>query len=122
MNIRQVISVLPHHYVDFLLNKKYKVYSLAFPILEQVDDRYLVRFSLDELLASYPAEEHEEIRTELQLLTLALEDPANYTTVKLRPDECLIVNNRSCLHGRHSFEPNSKRVFYRARQYWRFEG
>lgn len=36
-------------------------------------------------------------------------------SIKIQPDECLVVNNRRILHGRTKFPHNSKRLLYRVR-------
>lgn len=116
LNINNIIPLLPADYTRFLLTKKYTIYSKECPVLEQGEDGYFIRFSLGEFLAGNPPDA-DSIVAGLQPLTSLLADPAQLTMVKLKPNECLIINNRTCLHGRHGFEDNSKRLFYRARHY-----
>jgi alpha-ketoglutarate-dependent taurine dioxygenase len=117
VNVNEIVPHLPPGYAEFLLTEKFTVYSKAYPVLEKEGGRYTVRFSPDEILASYPEGEKEAVKEKLKPLTYLLDNPAHYKMVKLSPDECLIVNNRSSLHGRTAFEANSRRVFLRARQY-----
>lgn len=117
-NVNQIIPLLPEDYISFLLTKKFYINSRGYPILEQSGDQYVIRFNLGEFLSGTSPEDNAIIAADLQPLTTILSDAAIYTTVKLAPDECLVVNNRTCLHGRHAFEDNSNRIFYRARHYW----
>lgn len=119
LNINELIPLLPPDYLQFLLTKTFRIYSKEYPVLEQSGSRYHIRYSIDEMLSSYPESEHPALRTSLQPLDSLLNDPSHYLTTKLRPNDCLLVNNRTALHGRHGFEANSRRVFLRARQYWR---
>lgn len=116
LNINEIISLLPAGYIGLLLTKKFYVYSKAYTILEQLQDRYAIRFNLNEFLAGNPPDP-DGIVADLKLLTDLLNDPSHFTTAKLNPNECLVLNNRTCLHGRYAFEDNSKRIFYRARHY-----
>lgn len=116
LNINNIIPLLPADYTRFLLTKKYTVYSKEYPVLEKGERGYFIRFNLGEFLSVDPPD-RDSIIEELKSLTGLLADPAHVTTVKLRPHECLIINNRTCLHGRHGFEGNSRRLFYRARHY-----
>jgi alpha-ketoglutarate-dependent taurine dioxygenase len=119
LNINKIIPLLPHDCLQLLLAPKFRIYSKEYPILEQSGPLYLVRYSIDEMLSSYPEPEHESLRSTLEPLHNLLNDSSHYITTKLQPNDCLLVNNRTSLHGRHAFELNSKRVFLRARQYWR---
>jgi alpha-ketoglutarate-dependent taurine dioxygenase len=119
LNINKVIPLLPQDYLQLLLTQKFSIYSKEYPILEQSGPLYLVRYSIDEMLSSYPESAHESLRSTLAPFNNLLNDSSHYLTIKLQPNDCLLVNNRTSLHGRHAFEPNSKRVFLRARQYWR---
>lgn len=116
LNINDIIPLLPADYIRLLLTKKFAVYSKIYPVLEQWQDRYLIRFNLDEFLANDPPDP-TGIVSDLKPLTDLLKDPSHFITVKLKPNECLIINNRTCLHGRYAFEGNSRRLFYRARHY-----
>lgn len=119
VNINKLVALLPQEYLQLLLTQKFRIYSREYPILEQPGSRYLVRYSIDEMLASYPESEHESLRSTLEPFNTLLNDSSHYHVTKLQPNDCLLVNNRTSLHGRYAFEPNSKRVFLRARQYWR---
>jgi alpha-ketoglutarate-dependent taurine dioxygenase len=118
LNINKIIPLLPQDHLQLLLTRKFRIYSKEYPILEQSGPLYLVRYSIDEMLSSYPESDHESLRSTLAPLNNLLNDSAHYLTFKLQPNDCLLVNNRTSLHGRHAFEPNSRRVFLRARQYW----
>jgi alpha-ketoglutarate-dependent taurine dioxygenase len=118
LNINKIIPLLPQDYLHLLLTQKFRIYSKEYPILEQSGSLYTIRYSIDEMLSSYPESEHGSLRSTLEPLNNLLNDPSHYLTIKLHPNDCLIVNNRTALHGRHAFEPNSRRVFLRARAYW----
>jgi alpha-ketoglutarate-dependent taurine dioxygenase len=116
LHINEIIPRLPGDYIRFLLTKQFYLYSKAYTVLEQAGDLFFIRFNLDEFLSgNYP--EAGAIVADLQPLLAVLNDQSLHTTVKLQSNECLIINNRTCLHGRHAFEDNSKRIFYRARHY-----
>ncbi|RYD58638.1 MAG: hypothetical protein EOP56_03365 [Sphingobacteriales bacterium] len=116
-NVNDIIPLLPEDYVDFLLNRRYDINMRPFVLLEKVEGTYHIRLQLGDMLAFCRPDEKEQMQEELKMLIDVLADPANFITVKLKPDECLIVNNRTCLHGRYSFEDGSKREFLRSRSY-----
>lgn len=116
-HINSILKKLTPQYINFLLETPFPFYSVRYPILEKSKDGYYVRFSQVELMASVSDEECAVIANQLAPFIGELNDPANYTTYKLNPNDCLIVNNRTCLHGRTAFEDNSERLFYRMRQY-----
>jgi alpha-ketoglutarate-dependent taurine dioxygenase len=116
LNINQVIHLLSPSYVAYLLTRPFQFYSKKYPVLEKHRDVYTIRFNERELISGCRENDLSGLQTLLQLLN----DPAHYTTVKLQPNQCLIVNNRSCLHGRYAFEPGSSRTFYRSRHYLQF--
>ena len=116
-NIKLILKKLTPDYIDFLLKTPFPFYSVRYPILEKNRGSYYVRFSHVELMASVSDEEYAAITNQLAPFIRELNDPANSITYKLNPNDCLIVNNRTCLHGRTAFEDNSERLFYRMRQY-----
>ncbi|MBD0333180.1 MAG: TauD/TfdA family dioxygenase [Chitinophagaceae bacterium] len=117
LNINCVIPLLPHIYLQYLLTTNFLFYSKEYKILEKTANTFFVRFHQGELMESCPTQKKEKCIADLQPLLALLEDPVHYTTVKLQPNQCLIVNNRTCLHGRFAFEAGSKRTFYRLRHY-----
>ncbi|HEY0066008.1 MAG TPA: TauD/TfdA family dioxygenase [Flavisolibacter sp.] len=119
LNINKIIPLLPQDHLQLLLTQKFRIYSKEYSILERSGPLYLVRYSIDEMLSSYPEPAHESLRSTLAPFNSLLNNSSHYITIKLKPNDCLLVNNRTSLHGRHAFEANSRRVFLRARQYWR---
>lgn len=117
LNINDVIHLLPPAYIESLLTTSFKFYSKEYRILEKEGGIFFARFHQGELLDSCPPAERNECLSHLQLLLDLLNNQALFTTVKLEPNDCIIVNNRTCLHGRYAFEQGSKRTFYRSRHY-----
>lgn len=117
LHIRELIRLLPPDYIAFLLTTTFSFQGTHYPILEKKGDHYFIRFSIVEMNAGMSAEDMKRAGEQLTPLLELLSDHALYKTVMLEPGDCLIVNNRSALHGRTAFEGKSNRLFYRMRQY-----
>ena len=117
LNINDVIHLLSNSALQHLLTTPFQFYSKKYPILEKMENLFFIRFHQGELIDSCLPANKEECLSSLQPLLQLLNDSIHYTTVKLKPGQCLIVNNRTCLHGRYAFEAGSKRTFYRSRHY-----
>lgn len=117
LNINKVLHLLPEDYIQYLLTERFRIACGAYPVLEYAGSVYMIRYYLNELLLNYSETEIPAIKTALQPLITLLSDERNFIITKLQKDECLVINNRTCLHGRTAFEDNSSRLFYRARHY-----
>ncbi|WP_207429024.1 TauD/TfdA family dioxygenase [Pedobacter sp. SYSU D00535] len=119
LNINDLIPTLNNDYLGFLKSQKFRVHSKEFPILEETDNHFSIRFSEHEIMESYKEDDYELVKRELEQFLRLLSSSPLVQKVKLEKNDCLLVNNRTCLHGRNAFEANSDRIFLRSRQYWR---
>ncbi|THU40789.1 hypothetical protein FAM09_01365 [Niastella caeni] len=117
LNINEVIHLLSDSTIQHFLTTSYQFFSKKYRILEKMENLFFIRFHQGELVDSCLPADKEACLSGIQPLLQLLNDPIHYTTVKLKADQCLIVNNRTCLHGRYAFEAGSKRAFYRSRHY-----
>lgn len=117
LHVNKFLPLLPEPYIDFLLQTDFHMQSFSYRVLEKHNDSYYIRYQLTDMLQYSPKGTEQELEDGLKILTDTLSNPDIFTTFKLKPNECLIVNNRTCLHGRYSFEASSKRVFLRSRNY-----
>ncbi|WP_445151355.1 TauD/TfdA family dioxygenase [Baekduia sp. Peel2402] len=79
-------------------------------ILSRVAGEWEIRYNRDQI-------ERFPVTSEVQLALEELEHSANETRCLLRLEagDCLVLDNRTLLHGRTEFRPNSPRLFLRAR-------
>lgn len=117
LHVNKLLPLLPAAYIDLLLDTEFHMQSFSYRVLEKQNDIFYIRYQLADMLRYARPGTEQQLGSDLSLLTQTVSDPAIFTTFKLGPDECLIVNNRTCLHGRYGFEEGSKRIFLRSRNY-----
>lgn len=117
VNINSIVHLLPVDYKEFLLCRKYYIDTMPYTVLRQVDGIYHIRYQAGDMLAYAPLHDKEKMEEELKPLADLLSDPAHFITIKLKANECLIINNHTCLHGRYGFEKGGNRDFLRSRSY-----
>lgn len=120
--LADVVSHLKPKKLETLQRAAYPFPFGKAPIISEKSGNVWIRYNRDEL--DYYTSKHQVVFTEDQRQALAsLSGVLNllqtrFRRFRLRPADCLIINNKTALHGRYALCPNSKRLIKRIHLYW----
>jgi hypothetical protein len=116
IRLKQILAQLSEREIDLLRQPAFPAKQGLVPILYDHEGELCIRFNkLD--IDHFSAATQYDLPREYQDVAERLEDLCSFANVPYRflmkPGDCLVINNRTLLHGRTSFSSQSNRLMKR---------